>query len=133
MARVASGGELSRLMLALKRNAPDAEGVPTLIFDEVDAGIGGGAATAVGEKLKRVSEHSQVLCITHLPQVAAFADQHFHVEKVEQEGRTFTSLRRLSGEERVSEMARMLGGAKITEATIEHAREFIAHAAGQES
>lgn len=126
LVRIASGGELSRLMLALKRAAPEGESIPTLVFDEVDAGIGGVAATAVGEKLRAVARTSQVLCITHLPQVAAYADRHYRVEKLEEGGRTRTALVLLEGEERVREMARMLGGARITERTLEHARELIA-------
>lgn len=125
LARIASGGELSRLMLALKRAAPESEGIPTLIFDEVDAGIGGAAATAVGEKLHAAARTSQVLCITHLPQVAAFADRQYRVEKGEEGGRTRTRLVELDGEERVREMARMLGGARVTERTLEHARELL--------
>lgn len=127
LGRIASGGELSRLMLALKRAAPEGEAIPTLVFDEVDAGIGGVAATAVGEKLRAVARTSQVLCITHLPQVAAYADRHYRVEKQEAEGRTRTVLVLLEAEERVREMARMLGGARITDRTLEHARELIAH------
>jgi DNA repair protein RecN (Recombination protein N) len=126
LARIASGGELSRLMLALKRAAPEGESIPTLVFDEVDAGIGGVAATAVGEKLRAVARTSQVLCITHLPQVAAYADRHYRVEKCEEGGRTRTALVLLEGEERAREMARMLGGARVTERTLEHARELIA-------
>jgi DNA repair protein RecN (Recombination protein N) len=125
LAWIASGGELSRVMLALKRAAPQSDRVPTLIFDEVDAGIGGVAATAVGEKLRAVAKRVQVLCITHLPQVAAFADRHYRVEKCEEGGRTFTALVALEGEERVLEMARMLGGAQVTDRTLEHARELI--------
>jgi DNA repair protein RecN (Recombination protein N) len=125
LARIASGGELSRIMLALKRAAPEGDTVSTLIFDEVDAGIGGVAATAVGEKLRDVASGRQVLCITHLPQVAAFADRHYRVEKREEDGRTITALTLLSGEERTREMARMLGGARVTERTLEHARELI--------
>lgn len=125
IARVASGGELSRLMLALKRLAPDADGVPTIIFDEVDAGIGGAAATAVGRKLQAVSCAAQVLCVTHLPQVAAFASHHHRVIKREVNGRTLTSMERLEGDARVEEMARMLGGSQITERTLLHARELI--------
>lgn len=128
LARIASGGELSRLMLALRRTAPQSDSVMTVVFDEVDAGIGGVAATAVGEKLKQVAGGCQVLCITHLPQVAGFADHHFHVEKREEQGRTFAVLNLLDHEDRVAEMARMLGGAKVTDATYEHAREFIAQA-----
>jgi len=125
LAWIASGGELSRIMLALKRAAPDSQGVATLIFDEVDAGIGGAAASVVGEKLKSVACGLQVLCITHLPQVAAFADAHYRVEKMEDGGRTFTALVQLKEETRVLEMARMLGGAQVTDRTLEHAREMI--------
>ncbi len=126
LVKVASGGELSRLMLALKRLAPDADSVPTVIFDEVDAGIGGAAATAVGRKLQVVSRTSQILCVTHLPQVAAFADHHHRVLKREVEGRTLTAMERICGDERVQEMARMLGGAQVTEQTLLHAKELIA-------
>jgi DNA repair protein RecN (Recombination protein N) len=125
LARIASGGELSRILLALKRVAPGQEQVPTLIFDEVDAGIGGVTATAVGEKLRAVSRGAQVLCVTHLPQVAAGADRHFLVVKREAAGRTVTVVERLEDESRVQEMARMLGGAQITETTLAHARELI--------
>jgi len=127
LARIASGGELSRLMLALKQVHPESD-VPTLVFDEVDAGIGGATSALVGEKLKRVASGQQVLCITHLPQVAAFADHHFRVEKQVEGGRTRTFVTLLEGEERVGEMARMLGGVKVTEKTMEHAREMIEHA-----
>lgn len=130
LAWIASGGELSRIMLSLKRVAPASDGVPTQIFDEVDAGIGGVAATVVGEKLRAVASGQQVLCITHLPQVAAFADCHYRVEKREQQGRTRTELLQLSAEDRVQEMARMLGGAQITDRTLEHARELIRLSAG---
>lgn len=127
LARIASGGELSRLMLALKQVHPESD-VPTLVFDEVDTGIGGATSALVGEKLKRVALGQQVLCITHLPQVAAFADHHFRVEKRVDDGRTRTFVTPLAGEERVGEMARMLGGVKVTEKTMEHAREMIAEA-----
>ncbi len=127
LARIASGGELSRLMLALKQVHPESD-VPTLVFDEVDSGIGGATSALVGKKLQRVAERQQVLCITHLPQVAAFADHHFRVEKLVEAGRTRTSVTHLAGEERVKEMARMLGGMKITEKTMEHAREMIEQA-----
>ncbi|MFA5516723.1 MAG: DNA repair protein RecN [Desulfuromonadales bacterium] len=130
LAWIASGGELSRIMLALKRAAPESEAIPTLIFDEVDTGVGGTAATAVGGKLKGVADRAQVLCITHLPQVAAFADTHLRVEKQEDEGRTRTLVVHLDGEERVREMARMLGGSLVTEKTLEHAREIILRSAG---
>ncbi len=126
LVRIASGGELSRIMLALKRSAPEGDGVRTLIFDEVDAGIGGEAATAVGEKICRLGKHLQVLCVTHLPQVAAFADRHYQVTKSEISGRTSTRLELLNGHDRVAEMARMLGGAQVGTKTLEHARELIA-------
>jgi DNA repair protein RecN (Recombination protein N) len=125
LTRIASGGELSRILLALKRIAPESGQVPTLIFDEVDAGIGGATATAVGDKLRSVSRSAQVLCVTHLPQVAAGADRHFLVSKREAGGRTVTTVEPLVGEARVAEMARMLGGAQVTERTLAHARELI--------
>ena len=125
LARIASGGELSRILLALKRIAPGRDQVPTLVFDEVDAGIGGVTATAVGDKLRAVSRTAQVLCVTHLPQVAAGADRHFLVVKREAAGRTVTGVESLAGEARVAEMARMLGGAQVTERTLAHARELI--------
>jgi DNA repair protein RecN (Recombination protein N) len=111
-------------MLALKQVHPESD-VPTLVFDEVDTGIGGATSALVGEKLKRVAAAQQVLCITHMPQVAAFADHHYRVEKRVESGRTSTQVVALDGGERVSEMARMLGGMKITETTLEHAREMI--------
>lgn len=128
LAKVASGGELSRLMLAIQRTAPGRPEMATLIFDEVDSGIGGAAATAVGEKLRRVAKDRQVLCITHLPQVAAFAHHHYLVGKEESpDSRTLTSVRLLSADDQVHEVARMLGGARITDSTIIHARELIKH------
>ncbi|SNB46214.1 DNA repair protein RecN [Geobacter sp. DSM 9736] len=129
LVKIASGGELSRLMLALKQIHPESD-VPTLVFDEVDTGIGGATSAVVGEKLKRVAAVQQVLCITHLPQVAAYADHHYRVEKRVDSGRTTTSVTPLQGEERVGEMARMLGGVKITETTLDHAREMIESARG---
>jgi DNA repair protein RecN (Recombination protein N) len=127
MARIASGGELSRLMLALKQVLPESD-VPTLVFDEVDAGIGGATAALVGKKLHRVARRQQVLCITHLPPVAACADHHCRVEKRVVDGRTATAVEPLDGEERVREMARMLAGTKVTDTTLQHAVEMIAEA-----
>ncbi len=127
LARIASGGELSRLMLALKQIHPESD-VPTLVFDEVDSGIGGATSALVGKKLRKVGQTQQALCITHLPQVAAFADSHFRVEKRVAGGRTSTAVALLGEEERVAEMARMLGGVKVTETTLEHAREMIEEA-----
>lgn len=125
LAWIASGGELSRIMLALRRAAPGGDEISTLIFDEVDAGVGGVAASAIGAKLRDIASQAQVLCVTHLPQVASFADRHYRVQKQEKDGRTYTELISLYGEQRVEEMARMLGGAQITERTLEHAREII--------
>ena len=135
---VASGGEMSRIMLALKVSVEEGQGkrrkimLPrTLVFDEIDIGIGGRAAEAVGQKLKTLSRAQQVLCVTHLPQIAAFAGQHFVVEKREQQGRTKTSVRLLDGGERIEEVARMLSGAKLTETSLRHAEQMIK--ASQES
>ncbi len=124
LARIASGGELSRLMLALKQVHPESD-VPTLIFDEVDTGIGGAVSALVGEKLRKVAESQQVLCITHLPQVAVYAHHHFQVQKRVEGGRTSTSVVTLDENERIEELARMLGGVTITETTRRHAREML--------
>ena len=125
MAKIASGGELSRIMLALKRRILSGVRVPSLVFDEVDAGIGGGTAEVVGRKLKDVSKNSQVICITHLPQIAALGDHHYKVAKSVKEGRTFTSINLLGGNDRIEEVARMLGGVEITDKTKEHAMEML--------
>jgi DNA repair protein RecN (Recombination protein N) len=133
---IASGGELSRVMLALKtsiesgpgnRNRNGAKGsiVRTLVFDEIDSGIGGRAAEAVGKKLKQLARTKQVLCITHLPQIASFADQHYLIEKRESAGRTKTSVRPLDGEERTREIARMMSGAKLTDTSLKHAEQML--------
>ncbi|MEE9615358.1 MAG: DNA repair protein RecN [Thermodesulfobacteriota bacterium] len=128
LARIASGGELSRIMLAMKRVTAVGR-VPTLIFDEVDTGIGGGMAEVVGRKLKEVSKTHQVLCVTHLPQIAAFADNHYAVAKVEnEEGRTVTRVKELRGEERVGAIATMLGGEKVTDTMVKHATELLQNA-----
>ncbi len=125
LAKIASGGELSRLMLAIKSViGRDATGL-TLVFDEVDAGIGGRVAEVVGRKLKAVAARRQVLCVTHLPQIAALADQHLAVRKQVAKGRTVTLVDRLSDEARVEEVARMLGGETITSTGREHAREML--------
>ncbi len=136
---IASGGEMSRVMLALKVTVEEsfAAGagqrkkkaqLPTprmLVFDEIDIGIGGRAAEAVGRKLKTLAKRQQVVCITHLPQIAAFADQHFVIEKQEKGGRTRTTIRRMEEDERTREVARMLSGAKLTETSLEHARQLL--------
>ncbi len=128
LAKVASGGELSRISLAIQVIATHATGVPTLIFDEVDAGIGGRVAEIVGRELRRLSENRQVLCVTHLPQVASLAQQHVQVQKRSKRRETHTDLRSLSGEGRVEEIARMLGGVTITDQALAHAREMLERA-----
>jgi DNA repair protein RecN (Recombination protein N) len=133
---IASGGEMSRVMLALKVTVEEAASggaqrkkksvLPrTLVFDEIDIGIGGRAAEAVGRKLKTLSKGQQVLCITHLPQIAAFGDQHFLIEKTEKRGRTQTDVRRMEDSERTQEIARMLSGAKLTETSLKHAEHLL--------
>jgi DNA repair protein RecN (Recombination protein N) len=134
---IASGGELSRVMLALKtvveagprsrahHNGAKGSGQRTLVFDEIDTGIGGRAAEAVGKKLKQLSRSKQVLCVTHLPQIASFADHHYLIEKRESSGRTLTSVRPLDTPERTHELARMMSGAKLSETSIKHAEQLL--------
>lgn len=137
LTKVASGGELSRVLLAVRGVLSGAGGVATYIFDEVDAGVGGAIAASIGQRLSNAAAKSQVLCITHLPQIAAYAEAHFHVEKLVEktpEGdRTTTQVRRLTTSERIEEIARMLGGATITESAKEHARQLIEEARGAKS
>ena len=121
---VASGGELSRIMLALKTVLAETDDIPTLIFDEIDTGISGRTAQKVAEKLDIISGGHQVICITHLPQIAAMADRHFVIQKETREGRNETEIRPLSGENSLSELTRLLGGARITEAVLQNAREM---------
>lgn len=136
--KIASGGELSRVMLALKASVEsgttrtNGNGKPkrskserTLVFDEIDTGIGGRAAEAVGKKLKILGAHNQVLCVTHLPQIASFADHHLLIEKHESAGRTRTTIRPLDPKERKEEIARMLSGAKLTDASLKHAEQML--------
>jgi len=125
LAGIASGGELSRVVLALKAILAETESVETVVFDEVDAGIGGGVAEVVGKKLSFLARHHQVICITHLPQIAKFGDHHFKISKHVEQGRTITNIDPLGNEERIKEIARMLGGVEITRATIDHAREML--------
>ena len=127
MNRVASGGELARIMLAMKNVLSEKDHVPTLIFDEVDTGVSGRAAQKVAEKLHTVSVGKQVLCVTHLPQIAAMADTHFLISKAEQNGRTYTSVTPLEPEGRTDEIARLIGGARITENTRKSAEEMLLH------
>ena len=144
LTEIASGGEMSRVMLALKVSVEEGANAArlgskaggskggrktalprTLVFDEIDIGIGGRAAEAVGQKLKTLAQAQQVICITHLPQIAAFADQHFLIEKGERGGRTHTGVRRMKPEERVEEIARMLSGANLTETSLRHAEQML--------
>jgi DNA repair protein RecN (Recombination protein N) len=125
--KVASGGEISRIALALKTclTAPKSATVRTLVFDEVDAGVGGSAAEGIGRRLKRLAAANQVLCVTHLPQVASFADHHYRVEKRESKGRTVAVMEELNGSARTREIGRMLSGQKLTEEAIKHAEQLI--------
>ncbi len=125
LAHIASGGELSRMMLALRTPEMGIQDSKTLIFDEVDAGLGGAVAEAVGGKLKKLSQNFQVLCITHLPQIASQADHHFVIQKGELKKRTITQIRCLNKDQRIDEIARMLGGKKMTPTVMEHAREML--------
>jgi DNA repair protein RecN (Recombination protein N) len=125
LARIASGGELSRLMLAIKSLCGKEDKGKSLVFDEVDSGIGGRIAEAVGKRLRGLAASNQIFCVTHLPQVAAFAQHHFSVEKRLNGSRTETDIRSLNPQERTQEIARMLGGAVITETTRKHAAEML--------
>jgi DNA repair protein RecN (Recombination protein N) len=125
LAKVASGGELSRISLAIQVLTSRSASVPTLIFDEVDVGIGGGVAEIVGRLLRELGDERQVLCVTHLPQVAARAEWQWQVSKSIRDGVTLSSIEPLDGEQRVREIARMLGGVAVTDITLEHARELL--------
>jgi DNA repair protein RecN (Recombination protein N) len=125
MSKVASGGELARIMLAMKNVLAEKDQVATLIFDEVDTGVSGRAAQRVAEKLKSVAQHKQVLCVTHLPQLAALADTHLLIAKAERDGRTYTTVTPLDMDGRMRELARIIGGANITETTLKSAAEML--------
>jgi DNA repair protein RecN (Recombination protein N) len=130
LASTASGGELSRVMLSLRNAASRGGGGRTLVFDEIDTGIGGQVAERVGARLKGLAAASQVVCVTHLPQVAAFADQHLQVVKRAAGGTVATGVKPLSKQDRIKELARMISGAEITEQAKAHARALIERAAG---
>ena len=130
MSKVASGGELARIMLAMKNVLAEKDQVATLIFDEVDTGVSGRAAQRVAEKLKSVAQHKQVLCVTHLPQLAALADTHLLIAKAERDGRTYTTVTPLDIEGRKRELARIIGGANITETTLKSAEEMLSVSSG---
>ncbi len=125
LGKIASGGELARIMLAVKNVLAEHDHVDTLIFDEVDAGVSGRAAQRVAEKLNQLSRHKQVLCVTHLAQISAMADIHYHIQKQERDGRTYTSVTPLEDDGRIEELARITGGTQITETTRENARELL--------
>lgn len=130
LSKIASGGELSRIMLALKTILAEGDAIPTLVFDEVDAGIGGAVAEEVGRKLRRIAAKRQVFCVTHLPQIASMATRHYGVAKSVKNERTSTEVKLLEQQDRVEEIARMLGGKSITDATIKHAEEMIERGGG---
>jgi len=123
--KIASGGELSRVMLALRTVLAVDRPHKALVFDEVDAGIGGKAAETIGQKLKELSSRYQVFCVTHLAQVAVFADQQYRVEKCVTDGRTVTRVEQLKGEARIDELARMMSGTRVTDAALKHVRELL--------
>ena len=125
LSKIASGGELSRIMLAMKNVLAERDQVATLIFDEVDTGVSGRAAQKVAEKLRSVAQHKQVLCVTHLPQLAALAQTHLLIAKDEHDGRTYTTVTPLDMEGRKRELARIIGGAHITETTLKSAEEML--------
>ncbi|MEE8298677.1 MAG: DNA repair protein RecN [Thermodesulfobacteriota bacterium] len=127
LTKVASGGELSRIMLVLKEVIARAEGGSVIIFDEADSGVGGAVAEAVGQKIRKLSQSYQVICITHLPQVAKFADSHLAVSKTHNDNKTQVTIKSLEGDERVVELARMIGGFNITQKTIDAAYEMLKH------
>ncbi|MEA4847502.1 MAG: DNA repair protein RecN, partial [Clostridiaceae bacterium] len=124
LSKIASGGEMSRVMLAIKNAFSDIEKAPCVVFDEIDAGVGGQTANMVGQKIKTISKNSQILCITHLPQIASISDNHIFVDKKVQGNKTYTEIKILTAVERVEEIARMLGGNENIEASMEHAKKL---------
>ena len=125
LSKVASGGELSRMSLAIQVIASDGSRIPTMVFDEVDSGVGGGVAEMVGKRLHELGQSRQVFCVTHLPQVASLGDNHFRIMKVSDGKSTRTGITLLNADERVEEIARMLGGVEITQRTRDHAAEML--------
>ncbi len=128
LSKIASGGEMARVMLAIKTILADVDRIPTLIFDEIDSGISGKAANKVGEKLSYISRKHQVICVTHLTQIACMADNHFLIEKTSRQGNTYTMVKRITGVQRRDEIARLLGGINISPITIQHAEEMLKNA-----
>ena len=125
LSKIASGGEMSRIMLAFKKITGDYDEIPTMIFDEIDSGISGIAASVVGHKLKEIATTHQIICITHLPQIAAFGEHSYKIEKQTDESSTYTTITELTADEKVQEIARLLGGATITDTTLKSAKELI--------
>jgi DNA repair protein RecN (Recombination protein N) len=123
--KIASGGELSRIMLALKEILAQTDRVSILVFDEIDSNVGGRLGAIIGEKLRHLSTHHQVLCITHLPQIAAYADNHLSVHKLVKDGQTQTSVKTLQGDARIEELSEMIGGKQITPTTRAQAKELL--------
>lgn len=131
LSKIASGGEMSRIMLAFKKIIGDYDEIPTMIFDEIDSGISGIAASIVGHKLKEIAQNHQIICITHLPQIAAFGEHNYRIEKRSDEKTTFTTITPLSEEGKINEIARLLGGTNITDTTIQSAKELIASSSSE--
>jgi DNA repair protein RecN (Recombination protein N) len=125
LSKVASGGELSRMSLAIQVIASDGSAIPTMVFDEVDSGVGGGVAEMVGMRLRDLGRTRQVFCVTHLPQVASLANNHFRIMKMSDGNSTRTAITKLGDNERIDEIARMLGGVEITQRTRDHAAEML--------
>jgi DNA repair protein RecN (Recombination protein N) len=128
LSKIASGGEMSRIMLAIKTILADVDEIPTMIFDEIDIGVSGRAAQRVGEKLSFISKNHQVLCVTHLAQIASMADNHYLIEKFSNEESTETKVQRLKGNSIRDEIARILGGSNISDITLKHAEEMLENA-----
>ena len=125
LSKIASGGEMSRIMLAFKKIIGDYDHIPTMIFDEIDSGISGIAASVVGRKLREIAERHQIICITHLPQIAAYGTSNYRIWKHSDDLKTYTSVDPLTPDEKVREIARLLGGENITQTTLASARELI--------
>ena len=125
LVKIASGGEISRIMLAIKNITGTYDNIPTMIFDEIDAGISGITASIVGRKLHQIAKNHQIICITHLPQIAASGDTHYRIYKEENDSNTFTTVEKLSDTETIDEIARLLGGENITETTRKSAVELM--------
>ena len=123
--KIASGGEISRIMLALKSIISGMDNISTMVFDEIDTGIGGATAIVVGKKLHKISKNCQVICITHLPQIAAFSDHHYFIDKFEENGRTKIKITKLDNNKKVKELSRMLSGMEESSISIMHAEELL--------